>query len=499
MVTSVVFENVSFSYDGASAVLLERVSCRLANGWTGVVGANGAGKSTILHLATGALQPITGFVEVSGRTIYCAQRTDAAPTRLEEFVADGTADAHVLRARLTIEADWPGRWETLSHGERKRAQIACALWQRPDVLAIDEPTNHIDAYARDLLRSALATFSGVGLLVSHDRALLDGLCRQCMFVDPPRVIVRPGGYSDGARDARREDGERWRSRTRARNAYERLHREFVVRREKAARANRERSKRGIPLHDHDAKGRKDAARVSGKDGQAGRLTRQLAGRLEHAEQELGRSRVRKTYQLGIWIPGERSRRDSVFALPAGAVRLAPGRELRYPALRMLPSDRIALTGRNGVGKTTLLRHVLGQVNVPPERVTYLPQEMTIEESAGVLEEALRLDGRALGDVMTVVNCMDSRPRRLIETRVPSPGETRKLLLALGIARAPHLIVLDEPTNHLDLPSVECLEEALDGCPCALLVVCHDDRFLERVTNVRWSIREEGPDARVFVE
>jgi ATPase subunit of ABC transporter with duplicated ATPase domains len=89
--------------------------------------------------------------------------------------------------------------------------------------------------------------------------------------------------------------------------------------------------------------------------------------------------------------------------------------------------------------------------------------------------------------MTIVSRLGSRPHRLLETAEPSPGEIRKLLLALGITRVPHLIIMDEPTNHLDLPSIQCLAEALQECPCGLLLVSHDHYFLNRLTTIRWHI------------
>jgi ATPase subunit of ABC transporter with duplicated ATPase domains len=89
--------------------------------------------------------------------------------------------------------------------------------------------------------------------------------------------------------------------------------------------------------------------------------------------------------------------------------------------------------------------------------------------------------------MTAVSRLGSRPARLLESDEPSPGEVRKLLLGFGIARRPYLIIMDEPTNHLDLPSIECLEDALDGCPCGLLLVSHDLPFLSRLTRIRWHI------------
>ena len=99
----------------------------------------------------------------------------------------------------------------------------------------------------------------------------------------------------------------------------------------------------------------------------------------------------------------------------------------------------------------------------------------------------RLPGADLGRLMTVVSRLGSSPDRVIESLEPSPGETRKLLLALGITRTPHLIVMDEPTNHMDLPSIRCLEESLKNCPCSLLLVSHDRAFLKALTTKTWSI------------
>ena len=103
-----------------------------------------------------------------------------------------------------MRADWRRRWESLSHGERKRSQIAVALWRAPRILAVDEPTNHLDAGARSLVIAALRSFSGVGILVSHDRELLEALCGQCVFVEPPDAIMRPGGPEQGMAEASRE-------------------------------------------------------------------------------------------------------------------------------------------------------------------------------------------------------------------------------------------------------------------------------------------------------
>ena len=110
----------------------------------------------------------------------------------------------------------------------------------------------------------------------------------------------------------------------------------------------------------------------------------------------------------------------------------------------------------------------------------------------MLAEVKALGRESLGRVMTSVSRLGSRPGRLLESESPSPGEMRKILLALGVDRGIHLLAMDEPTNHLDLPGIECLEEALAECPCAMLLVSHDRRFLSKTTDIEWHFSEAGP-------
>ncbi|MEW6754044.1 MAG: ATP-binding cassette domain-containing protein, partial [Candidatus Latescibacterota bacterium] len=268
--------------------------------------------------------------------------------------------------------------------------------------------------------------------------------------------------------------------------------------QEAARSHRRRSKRGLGK-DNDARFRRNRARMSGKDGVSGRLLRQLDGRLEQARERLAEARVAKEHELGIWLAGSCSARALLWREPPGELPLGAGRRLRLPELELGPRDRVAVVGPNGSGKTTLVRHLVGRLDLPAQRVVYLPQEIDADQSRQVMAEVHRLGPRALGRAMTAVSRLGSRPERLLGSAQPSPGEVRKVLLALGIAREPHLVLMDEPTNHLDLPSIECLEEALAGCPCCLLLVSHDLRFLQWLTTTSWSLMPDAGSAAADVE
>jgi ABC-type multidrug transport system ATPase subunit len=132
------FSDVSYCYDGAPEPALKGLAFTLRPGWTGVAGANGSGKTTVLRLAAGDLAPDTGQVSLPGPSIHCPQRTDDPPEGLVAFLANPGPRASRLRDTLGVASDWARRWETLSHGERKRAQVGTALFLDPVVLGMDK-------------------------------------------------------------------------------------------------------------------------------------------------------------------------------------------------------------------------------------------------------------------------------------------------------------------------------------------------------------------------
>jgi ATPase subunit of ABC transporter with duplicated ATPase domains len=494
-------QSVEFAHAGMTAPLFTDLTVQFPSGWTGVVGPNGAGKTTLLKVVTGELPPQGGTVHRQGLALYVAQRTDEPPEMFEDFI--WAPDATVLKARLRVGEDWPERWGTLSHGERKRAQIAVALWREPAVLALDEPSNHIDADARRLLLLALQEFTGVGLLVSHDRALLDELCGQCLIIDPPAAVLRPGGVTEAMELQEQEEQAARSANDAMRRTENRLKEEAQRRRmvaEQKASAARGSKQIKIPAHDHDGRAQRNLAKVSGKDAYAGKMVAQMNQRAGKVAAQRSEIVVKKRYETGIWVDGASYMpRDFLLRLPAGALPLGGGRMLRYPELEIGGASRIAITGANGLGKSTLIRHLLDHLRLPAEKLVSVPQEISAEDSRALLEEIKRLPNEELGRVMITISRLGSRPARLLESALPSPGEVRKLLLAIGIVRGPHLIVMDEPTNHMDLPGILCLEGALADCPCAMLLVSHDEAFLAKITGSEWRlVREESGDTRLVV-
>jgi len=467
--------------------LLREASFHCDAGWTGIVGANGAGKTTLLKLAVGSLAPINGVVQGGKDFLWCPQPTDVIPPWFERLLEADDGQAYAVRSRLGVEDDWLQRWETLSHGERKRAQIATLLWRDPPGLAIDEPTNHIDAEAREMLGNAMLQFRGVGLLVSHDRELLDRLCYQCIFMDPPQLRIRPGGYSAGL-EQEKSDEERMREEyEQTAEELDRLQATAAQHRHVADRSHVLRSKRGLAIKDHDARFKRNRARISGRDGVSGRRLNQMEGRIRQVQQRKDSIKVKKRYRLGIEMTGTRCRRDLLFHIDEGEYPLGKSRVVRHPALNMEPGERVAITGPNGSGKSTLVERIASSLTLDEARLTYLPQEIPSGQAREILRDVRQLGNERRGRIMTIISRLGSDPERLLESEQPSPGEVRKLLLALGMDREPFLIIADEPTNHLDLPSIICLEDALADVECGLLLVSHDKRFLRKLTDRFWNI------------
>lgn len=489
------FDKVTFTYPGMPSPLLEDVDAYFPEGsWTGIVGANGCGKTTLLKLASGELEPSSGRISSFGRARNVEQRTDFPPDDFEDFMYAADADAIEWKRRLEICDEWVDRWDTLSHGERKRVQIAAALWSTPDVLALDEPTNHLDGGAKSMLLDALRNFSGAGFIVSHDRDFLDALCSQCLFMFPPAATMRPGGVTQGMEEDRKEqEFNRQRDKSakvKSKNLKEAAQTRLELAEQLAAK-NRAVRSRKIPANDHDGRAKRNLAKLTGKNSWAVTQSSALAKRAGKAEASRSEFRPRKEYEMGFWVEvGEKSSRNCLISLEAGSMPLGDGtRILEYPELRVAPDDRIAITGDNGLGKSTLLKHLLSIVNVDPDKLLSIPQEIPEEESSRIHAELKTLGNEKLGKIMTSVSRLGSRPGRLLESVNPSPGEIRKILLAIGVCRGLHLLAMDEPTNHLDLPSIECLEDALSEIPCAMILISHDERFISHLSRIRWHLTQ----------
>lgn len=471
----------------AAKPIFEEVTLTLDRGRYGLVGANGAGKTTLLAILAGVLTPHEGSVSVTprqARIVYCPQRVDTLEADVRALGESTAALAAELRGRLALEPSEPSRWSTLSPGERKRWQVAAALAREPDVLLLDEPTNHLDESARRRLLGALRRFDGIGVIVSHDRAVLDELTHATLRVHERRVTLYPGPYS-AARELWVEQRSRQeQAHDRAREQTERVEAQLerARRTQAAAGKNINTGARMKDKNDSDARSIMASSKARWAEAHAGRVVRTVRARAEQARAAI--PTVERDVTLGAKVFANYERAPSPVLFHLDVPRLYAGEHevLRDVRLNIGREERVRITGENGAGKTTVLRALVSSL-LRPERVLYLPQELEQEELLALSARLAALDREARGRLLSIFAALGSDPARVLESSGVhySPGEAKKLLLAEALARSVWALVLDEPTNHLDLPSIERLEAALVDYPGCVIVVTHDDAFARRAT------------------
>ncbi len=511
--SSLVLSDLSFSWPDGESVL-DGVDAVFPTGRTGLVGRNGAGKSTLLRLIAGRLHPDRGSVTVVGDLAYLRQDLTLDPDRTVDDVlgiretrkalhriesGSGTDDDHTVvggswdveeRAVASLEllglahvaADPTGLDRTigtLSGGETTLLGLSAALLSEPEVLLLDEPTNNLDRYAKQRLYAAVDRFPGVVVVVSHDRALLDRMGTIAELRDGElrffggdftHYEVTVVAEQEAARAAVRD----------ARADVRKQGRELVEAQIKIDRRQRYGRKKESSLPPILVGQRKRQAQVS-----AGKLRGNHQDRLDDARNTLtdAEELVRDDREIRIDLPdsevhpGQRVL-DLDATLPTG----------QHVTLAVTGPERIALVGRNGIGKTTLLHAIAAAPPAVPFRV--LPQRLDVFDETRTLAQNVA----AAAPHATDEQIRGRLARFLFRGRdgdVPvaslSGGERlRAALAAVLLAEpAPRLLLLDEPTNNLDLPSLRHLAEALIGFRGALLVVSHDAAFLREVGITRW--------------
>jgi ATPase subunit of ABC transporter with duplicated ATPase domains len=659
--------DISYEYPNAPTPLFEHISVTFPSGWTAVLGNNGIGKTTLMHIVLGHLKPDKGNIAPkSGSLIsaYCPQRTDEAPENLEDFAIDWSPETLRIREALGIGDDWAYRYDSLSGGEAKRLQLACALSLRPDLLILDEPTNHVDEPTRLAIAEALCSFSGIGIVVSHDVDLIEAVCSRCVAFERRHVGSRnvtailefAGGYSDMTIQVERRDRAAGDAAASANKEVKRLRRIRAERFQQVQKADAiKRHGERIDPKDHDARNRRIGAKALSLDANPARQYAQLGGRLAAADNRAANiATAAKRYDGQIWFDIEPSHRRELVHLHAGVIRYgsdtvtakpdfeqcaalarlrvvsqetgstmaspamahpsasdsvmadvessttaiddaaddmadtaatsgagvgfsstslpkttgsesestlqqleqsqessqiadgmafaagtadSPRVGVAIPVLSVGPQDHVGIAGPNGGGKTTIVNAVLkslrnqnrtdgqneatgpstdssvsdansqggldessrqnqpngqyGQNNQASvgDDVPYLmiAQNTTDDDAKRALAQLRELPSEVKSQVLSSYAQLNADPDRLTAGTSPSPGELRKLLLCLGIAQHPQLIIMDEPTNHLDLHSKQALAAALQAYPGALIVVSHERWFLRQVASTLWEV------------
>jgi len=340
--------SLSFSYADAVPVLRD-VSLALAPGWTGIVGANGAGKTTLLRMITGELRPIAGHVRFdppSAAVALCPQTVETLTPAIESFATARDGLSRRVHGELALDPMALARWSTLSPGERKRWQVGAALAAEPSVLILDEPTDHLDADARDLLVAALERFRGIGIAVSHDRTLLERLTSHTIRVHDGLARIFRGAYGDAKRAWEAEERERYDQHDRLKEKHAVLRQRLGDKRRLAMSAesqwNAGAAQRMKGPRDHDATSMLARGRAEMASRRLSRDAAILRKSIDRVSDEIDQFKFHKEKGRAVfvdYIPAPASR---IFVIDAPAIRAGEQAVLREVHLVVNRDSKIAL-------------------------------------------------------------------------------------------------------------------------------------------------------------
>ena len=478
--------DVSIAFGGPA--LLSKVSFSLERGErVCVIGRNGEGKSTLLKIIAGELLADTGEGMRTQGARVASLRQDVPQGwtgTVEDIVAGGFDDLpsgdaaledweiqiRVNKITTRLSLDPYADFNSLSGGRKRRVLLARALVTEPDILLLDEPTNHLDVRSITWIEDFLLGWNGTLLFISHDRRFLGNLATRLVEVDRGQLRSYPGNY-----EAYLERKAEQLSAEGHQNAVfdKKLAQEEVWIRQ-GIKARRTRNEGRV----------RDLEQLRRE--RAERRNRQGNARLVMAEAERSGKLVLTAENLSLNLGGQNLVQDFSTVVMRG--------------------DKIGLIGDNGVGKTTLIRMLLGDLAPDTGKVTHgtqlsvnyfdqlrsaLDLEATVVDNVGQGSDYIEINGQRKHILGYLQDFLFSPQRARTPVKALSGGERNRLLLAKLFTRPSNVLILDEPTNDLDVETLELLEELLVSYPGTLLLISHDRAFLDAVVTSTWVFEGEG--------
>jgi ATP-binding cassette subfamily F protein uup len=478
-----------------------------------LIGRNGAGKSTTFRLITGQLEPDRGEI-TAPQGLIVSQLEQTLPEAMDHYVTDvvrsgltqiealleeygrmstleldkhGLRELEALHAKIDTHDGWhleqrvqttitelnlpaDKKMNELSGGWRRRVALARALVQKPDLLLLDEPTNHLDIATIRWLEDRVYGYPGAVMFVTHDRAFLQRLATRIVEIDRGKLTSWPGDYANFLR--RKEKS---------------LEDEAVAEEKFDKKLAEEEAwiRQGIKARRTRNEGRVRAL-LKMREEREERVAREGTARIHIEEAEQSGRKVIRAKNVSYGYADE----DVISNF----------------SVKIMRGDRIGLIGNNGVGKTTLLRLLLGELTPHTGTVKLgtglevgyfdqLRQELDLEKSVaynvGEGRTYIKLHGKDRHVVGYLKGFLFSPKRSMMPVKALSGGERNRVILAKLLTRPANLLVLDEPTNDLDIETLEVLEQKLCEFTGTLIVVSHDREFLDNVVTSTIVFEEDG--------
>ncbi|WP_238651761.1 ribosomal protection-like ABC-F family protein [Paenibacillus piscarius] len=461
----------------------------------GLVGHNGTGKSTLANLLFGSATPDKGTIiyhQPHLKIGYLLQSTSYTQSMSPEpAILESREQAEQLfqlSSRIGIEnmIDWEDqRYQGLSGGEKTKIALLKIWISKPDIVILDEPTNHMDSEGVEWLVDEIRKFKGAVIIISHNRYFLNQTVNQIMELNEGKISIYSGNYS-----FYKEEKER--------NYQSQLHQYHMQEKKRAKieeeikrldawseKAHVEAGKVGKMADMR--KGTKEFYRTKAK-----KMDRQVKSRIKRLE-KIGIEGIdRPKDEAQIVFNLEQTKRHGSRILEAKRISKSFGKIklFEHCSFYLKAGDKVALTGKNGCGKTTLIRTILqmehldeGEIWISPSLdIAYFSQEAGDLKEEQTPLETLELSQRSeLEKARTLLSRLEFTEDMLKRpVRSLSLGERTRLKLAKLILNDKHLIIMDEPTNHLDIRSIEQLEKVLAEYKGTMLLVSHDRYFLEHI-------------------
>lgn len=456
---SVVLECRKINKEYGEHQILKDVNLEIYQGQKiGIVGVNGAGKTTLANIIMGEIEP------TSGQLIW--QNDGLRIGYMKQII-----DAKMLK-------------ETLSGGEKTKALLTQILYNKYDVLILDEPTNHLDYAGVNWLIKQLKAFRGTVIVISHDRYFLDQCVTQIIEIEQGKAVLYKGNYSWYRQEKKKQYEAALRVYLEEEKNKERIQGQIKALRNWSSKAHRESAKKAIMTGNKF--GGKEYNRVKAK-----KMDKAIKSRIKRLEKiALNSTGCPKEEQKVLFEVGKAPKVGTVI-LEAKDIRKCYNHKVLFEesSFYVKRGEKVGLYGANGCGKTTLIKALLGEIQVEgmlklssARRIGYISQEVLgLEEQKTILELFTATTKQEYTKIRSELAQMGFEDNDLNKkVSCLSLGERMKLKLLLMIKEGCEVLILDEPTNHIDLHVREQLEETLAAYNGTILLVTHDRYMLERL-------------------
>lgn len=483
-------ENVTKAY--GERKLFDRAGFYLQEGEkAGIIGINGTGKSTLLKMIAGLEEPDEGKIVMANHVVvsYLPQNPLFNPQEtVMEAVLKNALEANLQKKLSVSEAekvmietegkqmltrlgvfDFDQKCGELSGGQKKRLALVAVLLSQADLLVLDEPTNHLDHEMSDWLEEELKKRKCAIIMITHDRYFLDSVSNRIVEIDKGKIYSYSTNYS-GFLDLKAQREEMAEASQRKRESILRVELEWVKRGARARSTKQKaRLERYEELKNTPAPVKDEAVEISSVASRLGRTTVELEG-------------ICKSYGSRIFI-----------------------NDFTYIFLK---NDRIGFIGKNGCGKSTLMKIIMGQEQ-PDKGMVVTGQTVKLGYYAQETDSTImNPKQRVIDYIRDTAEYIETAEGKITATRLLekflfsgedqyglieklSGGEKRRLYLCKVLMEAPNVLILDEPTNDMDITTLRILEDYLDGFPGIVIVVSHDRYFLDRTVRRIFSFEEDG--------